>query len=109
MQKMYLEKDSEYFKFLSAFKERYSDFDVIFMNPGVDLVHPEYLIKISQMPSRFCTLSMIPMPLILTDFHTHGLLMQPHIYFFYSEDYSMEEILNLVGFKNTKPVSIMLE
>ena len=45
MQKDVLRKRFEYFKFLSAFKERYSDFDVIFMNPGVDLVHPEYLIK----------------------------------------------------------------
>ena len=103
MQKMYLEKDSEYFKFLSAFKERYSDFDVIFMNPGVDLVHPEYLIK--NFPNAIKVLHFVDDP------HASYSYGFPYSWAFdaatyispsYSEDYSMEEILNLVGFKNTK-------
>ena len=88
-------KDSEYFKFLSAFKERYSDFDVIFMNPGVDLVHPEYLIK--NFPNAIKVLHFVDDP------HASYSYGFPYSWAFdaatyispsYSEDYSMEEILN---------------
>ncbi len=103
IQKMYLEKDPEYFTFLSAFKERYSDFDIIFMNPGVDLVHPEYLIK--NFPNAIKVLHFVDDP------HASYSYGFPYSWAFdaatyispsYSENYSMEEILNLVGFKNTK-------
>lgn len=45
IQKLYQSHDQDYFNFLNEFKEKYKDYDVIVMNPGVDLVHPEYLHK----------------------------------------------------------------
>ena len=48
IQKMYLDKDKEYMNYLHEFKERFFDYDVIVMNPGVDLVHPEFLHKTFQ-------------------------------------------------------------
>ena len=45
IQNLYQNKDKDYFKFLNEFRERYKEYDVIVMNPGVDLVHPEFLYK----------------------------------------------------------------
>ena len=41
LNRLYLEKDKDYFRYLETFRELYKDYDVIVMNPGVDLVHPE--------------------------------------------------------------------
>ena len=43
--RLYLEKNAEYMRYLHEFKDRYCDYDVVVMNPGVDLVHPEFLSK----------------------------------------------------------------
>ena len=45
LHKLYREKDQGYLKYLEIFREKYKDFDVIVLNPGVDLVHPEFLYK----------------------------------------------------------------
>jgi hypothetical protein len=42
---LYHSKDPAYMAFINEFYNRYKDFDVIVMNPGVDLVHPEFLYK----------------------------------------------------------------
>ena len=40
---LYREKNSSYIKYLNDFKDKFEKFDVIVMNPGIDLVHPEFL------------------------------------------------------------------
>lgn len=100
--RLYIEKDIEYLKYLDAFKERFQKFDVIVMNPGVDLVHPDYLnlhFKNSLKILHF-----------IDDPHTTYSYGLPFSWVFdaatyispsYSFDYTMKELLNFAGFKST--------
>ena len=94
IQKMYIEKDKYYMNYLHEFKERYFDYDVIVMNPGVDLVHPEFLHK--NFPNSLKCLHFIDDP------HTTYSYSFPFSWVFdcatyispsYSENYNMSEIL----------------
>lgn len=109
MQKLYLEKDKEYFSFLYAFREKYSNYDAIVMNPGVDLVHPEFLIK--NFPNSIKCLHFVDDP------HASYSYGFPYAWAFdaatyispsFNRDFSMDKILKLVGFSNIKwfPLSI---
>jgi glycosyltransferase involved in cell wall biosynthesis len=89
--------------YLNEFYTRYKDYDVIVMNPGVDLVHPEFLYK--YFPNAIKCLHFIDDP------HMTYSYCLPFAWAFdcatyvspsYSEDYTMEQILNLSGFKHTK-------
>ena len=101
--KLYLDKDPDYMNFLNTFKEKYKDFDVIVMNPGVDLVHPEFLHK--HFPNSLKCLQFIDDP------HLTYSYCLPFSWVFdcaiycspsYNENYSMSEILNYVGLKQNK-------
>jgi hypothetical protein len=103
IQNLYQSKDPNYMSFLTEFYKRYKDFDVIVMNPGVDLVHPEFLHK--NFPNAIKCLHFIDDP------HMTYSYCLPFAWAFdcatfvspsYSEDYTMEEILKLAGFKNIK-------
>ena len=101
--RLYLEKDQNYFKYLNDFKDKYSDCDVIVMNPGVDLVHPEFLH--THFKSAVKILHFIDDPGMT---YSYGL---PFSWVFdgatyitpsFSESMDMETILKLAGFKWTK-------
>jgi len=103
IQKMYLEKDKNYMKYLYEFKERFYDYDVLVMNPGVDLVHPEFLYR--NFPNSLKCLHFIDDP------HTTYSYSFPFSWVFdcatyispsYSENFNMSEILTLAGFKNIR-------
>lgn len=100
---LYLNKDKEYFKFLDEFKRRYRDYDVIVMNPGVDLVHPEFLWR--EFPNALKVLYMIDDP------HTTYSYALPFAWAFdaavyvikgYSPDITLDLILKNSGVKNVK-------
>ena len=101
--KLYLSDDPGYIKYLNEFKERYHDYDVIVMNPGVDLVHPEFLYK--NFPDSIKCLHFIDDP------HTTYSYGLPFSWVFdcatyispsYNVNFTMKEILKLAGFKKTK-------
>ncbi len=100
--KLYLEKDKLYFNFLHSFKEKYIDYDVIVMNPGVDLVHPEFLIK--HFPNTLKCLHFIDDPHAT---YSYGF---PYAWAFDCATYispsynqlSMVEILNNVGLEKNR-------
>lgn len=101
--KLYLDKDKSYFNYLHSFKERFVDYDVIVMNPGVDLVHPEFLKK--HFSNSLKCLHFIDDP------HASYSYGFPYAWAFdcatyispsYNEYLNMSEILELVGFKFTK-------
>jgi hypothetical protein len=103
IQKLYLEKDKEYFKFLHEFKEKYEDYDVIVMNPGVDLVHPEFLYK--HFPNTLKCLHFVDDP------HATYSYCFPFSWAFdcatyispsYNNDFIMPEILDHAGLKLNK-------
>lgn len=103
IQNLYQEKDPAYMAFLSEFYDRYKDYDVIVMNPGVDLVHPEFLHK--NFPNAIKCLHFIDDPHMTYSYNL------PFAWVFdcatfvspsYNDQYTMEEILKLVGFKYTK-------
>lgn len=103
IQKMYLDKDPDYFSFLSAFKERYDDYDIIVMNPGVDLVHPEFLEE--HFPNALKCMHFVDDP------HATYAYGFPYAWAFdcatyispsYNENYSMAEILTKAGFEKKK-------
>jgi len=103
LQKLYLEKDKGYFKFLYEFKEKYKDYDVIVMNPGVDLVHPEFLYK--HFPNTLKCLHFVDDP------HSTYSYCFPFSWAFdcatyispsYNNDFTMPEILDHVGLKLNK-------
>lgn len=103
IQKLYHEKDTGYFAFLNAFYERFRDFDVIVMNPGVDLVHPEFLEK--KFPNALKCLHCIDDP------HLTYSYCMPYVWAFdcatyispgYSDEFTMEEILLKAGFKHIR-------
>ena len=100
---LYINRDKEYMKFLEDFKKKYHDYDVIVMNPGVDLVHPEFLHK--EFPNALKVLHLIDDP------HTTYSYSLPFAWAFdaatyviqgYSADYGLGDILQLAGIKNTK-------
>lgn len=102
LNRLYLEKDKDYFRFLETFRELYKDYDVIVMNPGVDLVHPEYLYK--NFKNSFKIIHCIDDP------HQTYSYILPYAWAFdaatyispsYSPEFTMEEILNLAGIKST--------
>ncbi len=101
--RLYIEKDKSYWRFLNDFKDRYKDYDIIVMNPGVDLVHPEFLYK--NFPNTLKCLHFIDDP---HQTYNYGL---PFSWVFdcatyispsYSADFTMSEILKHAGFKKTK-------
>lgn len=103
IQKLYQEKDPNYMAYLNEFYERFHDFDVIVMNPGVDLVHPEFLFK--HFKNTLKCLHFIDDPHLT---YNYGF---PFLWAFdcatyispsYSTDYTMEQILKLAGAKNVK-------
>ena len=90
-------------KYLYAFKERFASYDVLVMNPGVDLVHPEFLIE--NFPDALKCLHFVDDP------HSTYSYCFPFSWAFdcttyispsYSESFDMKQILELSGFKNTK-------
>ncbi len=100
---LYHSKDPSYMSYLNEFYNRYKDYDVIVMNPGIDLVHPEFLYK--YFPNAIKCLHFIDDP------HLTYSYCLPFAWAFdcatyvspsYSEDYTMEQILNLAGLKITK-------
>lgn len=102
LHKLYREKNIGYLKYLDSFREKYHDYDVILMNPGVDLVHPEYL--------NLYFKNTLKVLHFVDDPHTTYSYGLPFSWVFdaatyispsYSEDLSMEEILALSGFTST--------
>ena len=109
IQKLYLEKDPEYFNFLYAFKEKFGDYDIIVMNPGVDLVHPEFLTQ--HFPNSIKCLHFVDDP------HASYSYGFPYAWAFdaatyispsFNWDFSMQQILRAVGFSKIKwfPLSV---
>jgi hypothetical protein len=103
LHQLFITGDSGYHSYLNEFKERFKDYDVIVMNPGVDLVHPEYLIK--NFPNALKIMHFIDDPHLTYSYGT------PYSWAFdaatyispsYSVDYTMGNILKLIGFKNSK-------
>jgi hypothetical protein len=103
LQKLYLEKDKDYFKFLYEFKERYENYDVIVMNPGVDLVHPEFLY--SHFPNTLKCLNFVDDP------HTTYSYCLPFSWVFdcatytspsYTDGFTMSELLSHAGLEKNK-------
>jgi hypothetical protein len=103
LQHLYQSKNPDYMKYLGEFKERFSDYDVLVMNPGVELVHPEFLYK--NFKNSLKCLHFIDDPHMT---YAYGL---PFAWAFncatyvspsYSQEFRMSEILNLAGLKNTK-------
>jgi hypothetical protein len=103
LQKLYLNKDRNYFQFLHEFKDRYQDYNVIVMNPGVDLVHPEFLYR--NFPNSLKCLHFIDDP---HQTYNYGLPFSwafdcaTYISPSYSEDFEMSKLLKLAGFNKTK-------
>lgn len=102
LQALFINKDKSYFNFLENFKERFKNYDVIVMNPGLDLVHPEFLDK----HFKKC----LKVLHFIDDPHTSYSYSFPFSWVFdaatyispgYSKDYTMKQILEKVGFKNT--------
>jgi spore maturation protein CgeB len=101
LQNLYITKDKNYFKFLNEFKERFKDYDVIIMNPGVDLVHPEFLHK--HFKNSLKIMQFIDDPhqtynygLAFSWVFNAAIFTSPT----YSEDLTMRQILSLAGFKD---------
>ena len=100
IQKLYLEKDKGYFDFLNEFYERFKDFDVIVMNPGLDLVHPEFLHK--KFKNSLKCLHFIDDPHLTYSYclpFSWAFDCATYISPSYSRDLSMKEILDLSGLK----------
>jgi spore maturation protein CgeB len=101
LQDLYINKDKNYFKFLNEFKERFKDYDIIVMNPGIDLVHPEFLHK--HFKNSIKVLSFIDDP---HQTYNYGLAYSwvfdaaTYVSPTYSVDLNMRQILSLAGFKD---------
>jgi hypothetical protein len=103
IQNLYHSKDPGYFAFLNEFYDRYKDYDVIVMNPGVDLVHPEFLYK--YFPNSLKCLHFIDDPHMTYSYclpFSWAFDCATYVTPSYSDEYTMEEILKLTGFKNIK-------
>ena len=101
--RLYIEKNSEYFRFLDEFKERYSNYDVIVMNPGVDLVHPEFLVE--YFPNTLKCLHFVDDPHASYSFgfpFSWAFDCATYITPSYTSDFTMSEILKKVGFQHVK-------
>lgn len=102
LNRLYLEKDKDYFRFLNTFYEKYRDYDVLVMTPGENLVHPEFLYQnfsnslkvILCVDDPFCTYSSI---LPYSWVFDAALYVSPS----YSPQFTMKELLNLAGIKST--------
>lgn len=103
IQKLYQNKEPRYMSYLKEFYDRFHHFDVIVMNPGVDLVHPEFLHK--HFKNSLKCLHFIDDPHLT---YNYGF---PFLWAFdcatyispsYSSDYTMEQILKLAGAKHVK-------
>ena len=103
LHRLYLEGDKGYLKYLHDFKDKYSSFDVIVMNPGVDLVHPEFLFE--NFKSSMKILHFIDDPHMT---YSYGLPFSwafdgaTYISPSYSPTIDMKRLLNLAGFRWTK-------
>jgi len=102
LNRLYLEKDKDYFRFLETFRELYKDYEVIVMNPGVDLVHPEYLYKNFKNSLKIIH--------CIDDPHQTYSYILPYSWVFdaatyvspsYSPEFTMKDFLNLAGIKAT--------
>jgi len=103
IQKLYQEKNPGYMAYLAEFYTRFHDFDVIVMNPGVDLVHPEFLI--SHFPNALKCLHFIDDPHMTYSYcfpFSWAFDCATYITPSYSEEYTMPEILSNAGFKHKK-------
>jgi hypothetical protein len=102
LNRLYLEKDKDYFRFLNTFYEKYKEYDVIVMTPGENLVHPEFLHKnfknslkvISCVDDPHCTYSSI---LPFAWVFDAAIYISPS----YSPELNMKDLLNLAGIKLT--------
>lgn len=102
LHQLFITKDKEYWKYLNEFKERFQNYDVIVMNPGLDLVHPEFLYE--NFKNSLKVIHFVDDP------HTTYSYCLPFIGIFdaatyttpsYSEKLSMDEIIKLNGIENT--------
>jgi len=96
--KLYHERDPDYMAFLNEFLRKYKDYDVIVMNPGLDLVHPEFLHK--NFPNSLKCLRFIDDPLLTYSYclpfswaFDCAIYCSPS----YSNEFTMSEILSLSG------------
>ena len=100
---LYREKDKDYLRYLNDFKDRFEKYDVIVMNPGVDLVHPEFLHL--HFKSSIKILHFIDDPHLT---YSYGLPFSwafdgaTYISPSFSEHMDMKTLLRLAGFKWTK-------
>jgi len=102
IQNLYQRKDKEYFRFLNEFKEKYKEYDVIVMNPGVDLVHPEFLYK--HFKNSLKVLHFIDDPHATYNYclpYSWAFDAATYISPSYSKDLDMSQLLKLTGFKYT--------
>lgn len=103
IQKLYQEKDSGYMAYLSEFYNRFRDFDVIVMNPGIDLVHPEFLTL--HFPNALKCLHFIDDPHMTYSYclpFSWAFDCATYVSPSYSPEYTMTEILGHAGFKHRK-------
>jgi hypothetical protein len=102
MNRLFIEKDKGYFEYLYLFYEKYKDYDVIVINPPIDLVHPEFLYK--HFKNSFKVLHFIDDPhRTYSDYLPYSWVFDAATYISpsYSEDIDMAQLLSLVGFKST--------
>ena len=103
LHQLYREKDVGYLKYLNDFKDKFEKFDVIVMNPGVDLVHPEFLYM--HFKSSIKILHFIDDPHMT---YSYGLPFSwafdgaTYISPSFSEHMDMKTLLKLAGFKWSK-------
>jgi len=103
LQKLYITKDPEYMRYLNDFTDLCGDCDVIVMNPGVDLVHPEYLFRYFK--DKLKVLHFIDDPHLSYSYgfcNAWAFDAATYISPSYSEFFSMEDILMAAGFSNNK-------
>jgi hypothetical protein len=103
LHKLYREKDKGYFNYLEAFREKYRDFDVIVSNPGVDLIHPEFLYK--NFKNSLKVLHFIDDPHLTYSYNlpfSWAFDAATYISPSYSLELNMKDLLELNGFKHIK-------
>ncbi|MDC0954986.1 glycosyltransferase [Alphaproteobacteria bacterium] len=100
LNQLYLERDPDYFKYLEYFRYHFKDCDVIVMDPGVDLVHPEFLHQ--HFPKALKLIRFIDDPHMTYSYYLPfswafdgALYVSPS----YSSQFGMEAFLKKVGFK----------
>ena len=103
LHQLYIEKDKNYMKYLGDFKDKFEKFDVILMNPGIDLVHPEFL--------HLHFKEAVKIMHFIDDPHMTYSYNLPFAWAFdgatyispsFSENMDMETLLKLAGFKWSK-------